>query len=209
MSNLQYIDQIDYESIKAPETQSDLLGKFSGEEIIDKYNFTDSIKKELLEEIDNYINAEVTNITLEFISRFFERLGKGSKEAFSISRALGFHIYLKDKDGKEIHTLKEISEYWGVCPQLMGMLAKQVQEDLNFDPIQNLAIHKKDYCYKVKSPKGYMTTIEVMKFLDLSNKKLNGAVKALGIKKKDYTRGSKLIAEEDVDKIELYFMEGK
>ena len=77
------------------------------------------------------------------------------------------------------------------------------------DPITNLSIHKKNYSYKVKSPKGYMTTGEVLSFLNISNKKLNSIIKTLGIRKKDYLRGSKLVAEEDIDKVELYLMEGK
>ena len=116
-------------------------------------------------------------------------------------------MYIK-KNGKELHTLKDIAEYWDVCPQLIDQLSKQIQKDLNVEPINNLAIHKKNYSYKVKSPKGFMTTIEVMDFLNLTNKN-STIIRSLGITKKDYIRGSKLIAEEDIDRIELYLMEGK
>ena len=208
MNNMQFIDGIDYESMKAPEAQGTILNNFSGEDIIDKYNFNEELKEELLEDINAFINEEVSKITLEFVSRFFERLGKGSKEAYAVARALGFHICLKDKDGKELQTLKDLAGYWNVCPQMLDLLSKQVSEDI-LEPIQNLAIHKKNYSYEVKAPDGYMTTGEVMKFLNLSNKKLNSAVKVLGIKKKEWHRKSRLIAEEDIDRIEIWMMEGK
>jgi len=209
MSNLQYLDQLDYDKLSAPEVQFEHIKEFCAEDIIDKYDFNEDLKQELLKDLDTYITKEVNDITLEFVSRFFERLGKGSKTAYAVARALGFHVYLKDKEGKEIHTLKEIADYWNVCPQLIDMLSKQIQKDLQCEPIKNLAIHKKNYSYKVQSPKGYMTTIEVMDFLNLTNKKLNGIIRTLGITKKDYVRGSKLIAEDDVDRVELYLMEGK
>ena len=209
MSNLQYLDELDYDKLTAPEVQFEHTKQISVEDIIAKYNLSEELQNELIADLDKYVRTEVNNITLEFVSRFFERLGRGSKTAYAVARALGFHVYLKDKDGKEIHTLKEIAEYWNVCPQLIDMLSKQIQKDLELDPIKNLAIHKKNYSYKVQSPKGYMTTIEVMDFLNLTNKKLNGIIRTLGINKKDYVRGSKLIAEEDVDRVELYLMEGK
>lgn len=209
MGRLQYLDELDYDKLTAPEVQFERTQQFSAEDLIAKYNFNEELSNELLKDLDAYITKEVNDITLEFVSRFFERLGKGSKTAYAVARALGFHVYLKDKNGKEIHTLKEIAEYWNVCPQLIDMLSKQIQKDLEVEPIKNLAIHKKNYSYKVQSPKGYMTTIEVMDFLNLTNKKLNGIIRTLGIIKKDYVRGSKLIAEEDVDRVELYLMEGK
>ena len=208
MSNLQYLDELDYDKLTAPEVQFEHTKKISAEDLLAKYNFNNELKHELLSDMDAYISNEINNITLEFVSRFFERLGKGSKTAYAVARALGFHVYIK-KNGKELHTLKDIAEYWDVCPQLIDQLSKQIQKDLNIEPINNLAIHKKNYSYKVKSPKGFMTTIEVMDFLNLTNKKLNGIIRTLGIKKKDYIRGSKLIAEEDIDRIELYLLEGK
>lgn len=210
MSNLEFIDGYNYSPITAPEAQASILNKLRAEDILDKYNFNEALRAELLEDLQGYIDEEVKQTTLEFVNRFFQRLGKGSKTAYLVARALGFHIYLKDKDGKEIHTQKEIANYFGVCPQMIDLLSKQIQEDLGgVDAITSMAIHKKDYNYKVEAPKGYMTTIQVMKFLNLTNKKLNGIIKTLDINKKDYTRGSKLIAETDVHKIELYLMDGK
>ena len=210
MSNLEFIDGYNYSPITAPEAQADAINKLRAEDILDKYDFNQALREELLEDLQIYMDEEVKNTTLEFVNRFFQRLGKGSKTAYLVARALGFHIYLKDKDGKEIHTQKEIANYFGVCPQMIDLLSKQIQEDLgDVDPITSLAIHKKDYNYKVEAPKGYMTTIQVMRFLNLTNKKLNGIIKALDIQKKEYSRGSRLISEQDVHRIELYLLEGK
>ena len=209
MGNIRYLDELGYDGLIAPEVQSEDPINISVESIIDKYNFNNQLKNELLNELNAYVEKEVKTSTLEFVNRFMERLGKGSKLGFATARALGFHVYLKDKQGNEIHTLKEIADYWNVCPQLVDQLSKQIQKDLQLDPITNLSIHKKNYSYKVKSPKGYMTTGEVLSFLNISNKKLNSIIKTLGIRKKDYIRGSKLVAEEDINSVELYLMEGK
>ena len=209
MGNIRYLDELGYDGLIAPEVQSEDPINISVESIIDKYNFNNQLKNELLNELNAYVEKEVKTSTLEFVNRFMERLGKGSKLGFATARALGFHVYLKDKQGNEIHTLKEIADYWNVCPQLVDQLSKQIQKDLQLDPITNLSIHKKNYSYKVKSPKGYMTTGEVLSFLNISNKKLNSIIKTLGIRKKDYLRGSKLVAEEDINSVELYLMEGK
>lgn len=209
MSQVKFIDGFNYANLLAPEAQADGKYKLGIEEILNKYGFNNKLNEELIEDFELFINTEVKDITLEFVARFFERLGKGSKLAYSVARALGFHVYLKDKDGNEVTSLKEIAEYWNVCPQLIDQLSKQIQKDLNFDPIDNLSIHKKKYDYKVKAPDGYMTTGQVLEFLNISNKKLNGIVKFLDIKKKSYCRGSKLLAEADIDRIELYLMEGK
>jgi len=209
VGNIRYLDELGYDGLIAPEVQSEDPINISVESIIDKYNFNNQLKNELLNELNAYVEKEVKTSTLEFVNRFMERLGKGSKLGFATARALGFHVYLKDKQGNEIHTLKEIADYWNVCPQLVDQLSKQIQKDLQLDPITNLSIHKKNYSYKVKSPKGYMTTGEVLSFLNISNKKLNSIIKTLGIRKKDYLRGSKLVAEEDINSVELYLMEGK
>ena len=208
MGNLKYLDELGYDALLAPEVQSEDPKHFSVESIIDKYNFNEKLSNELLTEINEYVESEVNKTTLEFVNRFMQKLGRGSKLAYATARALGFHVYIK-KDGKELHTLKDIAEYWDVCPQLIDQLSKQIQKDLNVEPITNLSIHKKNYSYKVQSPKGYMTTGEVLSFLNISNKKLNSIIKTLGIKKKDYIRGSKLIAEDDIDKVELYLLQGR
>ena len=209
MGNIRYLDELGYDGLIAPEVQSEDPINISVESIIDKYNFNNQLKNELLNELNAYVEKEVKTSTLEFVNRFMERLGKGSKLGFATARALGFHVYLKDKQGNEIHTLKEIADYWNVCPQLVDQLSKQIQKDLQLDPITNLSIHKKNYSYKVKSPEGYMTTGEVLSFLNISNKKLNSIIKTLGIRKKDYLRGSKLVAEEDIDQVERYLMDGR
>lgn len=209
MSNLEYLDGLNYSAFTAPEAQSEEVSKTSAQSILDKYSFNHELTAELLEDLQEYIEREINDTTLEFVNRFFQRLGK-NKTGYAVARALGFHIYLKDREGKEIHTQKEIANYFGVCPQMIDLLSKQVKEDLEgVEPITSMAIHRKNYNYKVKAPDGYMTTIQVMEFLNLTNKKLNGIIKSLGITKKEYTRGSKLISEEDVDRIELYLMEGK
>jgi hypothetical protein len=209
MSNLEYLDGLNYSAFTAPEAQSEAVRKLDAQTILSKYNFNEALREELLDDLQTYIEEEVKISTLEFVNKFFERLGK-NKTGYAVARALGFHIYLKDKEGKEIHTQKQIANYFGVCPQMIDLLSKQVQEDLRgIEPITSLAIHKKKYDYSVKAPEGYMTTIQVMNFLDLTNKKLNGIIKSLDIRKKEYTRGSKLISVDDVDRIELYLMEGK
>jgi|13_taG_2_1085334.scaffolds.fasta_scaffold21845_1 predicted house-cleaning noncanonical NTP pyrophosphatase (MazG superfamily) len=209
MNNLEYIDGYNYSSIQAPESTALDSKKISAENIINKYNFNNALKEELLEDIEHYVQEEIKNATLEFVNRFFQRLGT-NKLGYTIARSLGFHIYLKDKEGKEIHTQKEIAKYFDVCPQMIDLLSKQVQEDLKgIEPITSMAIHKKNYNYNVIPPEGFYTTIQVMKMLNLTNKKLNGIVKVLDIKKKNWCRGSRLITESDVDKIELYLMEGK
>ena len=209
MSNLEYLDGLNYDAFTAPEVQASVVSKTCAESILDKYNFNNELTEELLEDIQEYIDREIKDTTLEFVNRFFQRLGK-NKTGYAVARALGFHIYLKDKDGKEIHTQKEIANYFGVCPQMIDLLSKQVQEDLEgIEPITSLAIHKKKYNYKVTPPKGFYTTIQVMKFLNLTNKKLNGIIRTLGITKRSFNRGSRLIADEDVHKIEMYLLEGK
>lgn len=203
---MEYLDGFNYANIEAPEAHNKQESKYTAEEILSKYDFNPELHSELLEDLDYFINNEVKNITLEFISRFFQRLGKGSKTAYATCRALGFHVFLTDKNGNEIHSLKEIADYWNVCPQLIDQLSKQIQKDLDFEPINNLSIHKKNYSYKVKAPDGFMTTGEVIEFLNISNKKLNSIIKTLGIKKKDHSRGSKIIRESDVDRVELWLM---
>ena len=208
MNNLEYLDGFNYSNIIAPEAQATETNKTCAEDILDKYNFNTVLTEELKSDIEEYINQEVKDITLEFVNRFFQRL-KGCKTAYVVARALGFHIYLTDKEGKEIHTQKEIANYFGVCPQFIDILSKQVQKDLEgVEPVSSMAIHKKNYNYKVTAPDGYMTTIQVMKFLNLTNKKLNGIIKTLNIQKKNFVRGSKIISEKDIDRIEVYLMEG-
>jgi hypothetical protein len=205
VNGVKYVDGFDYSSIKEPLTQCSDSEQCKVDDILEKYQIDDS---ELKEEIHHHISNEIKNATLEFISRFFQRLGQGSKLGYAVCRALGIHIYLKDKDGNEIKSLTEISKVWGCSPQLIDQLCRSIKQDIDLEPIENLAIEKKNYSYKVHSPDGYMTTGEVLTFLDISNKKLNGVIKRLGIKKRQYTRGSKLISEDDVDRIELYLMEG-
>ena len=79
MSNLQYLDELDYDKLTAPEVQFEHTKKISAEDLLAKYNFNNELKHELLSDPDAYISSEINNITLEFVSRFFERLGKGSK----------------------------------------------------------------------------------------------------------------------------------
>lgn len=208
MNSLEYIDGYNYSGIQAPESTGAECNKISAENIINKYHFNDALREELLEDIQHYIDNEIKDATLEFVNRFFQRLGT-NKIGYTIARSLGFHIYLKDKDGKEIHTQKEIAKYFDVCPQMIDLLSKQVQKDLEgIEPITSMAIHKKNYNYSVTPPKGYYTTIQVMKMLNLTNKKLNGIIKTLDIKKKNWCRGSRLIQEKDVDRVELYLMDG-
>ena len=121
---------------------------------------------------------------------------------------VNYQCATKDKDGNEINSLNQIAKHFDCCPQLIDQLSKQVQKDLDIDPIDNLSIQKKNYSYKVESPNGFMTTGEVLEFLGISNKKLNGVVKRLGIKKRDFSRGSKLLSLDEVDRVELYLMEG-
>lgn len=208
MNGVKYVDGFDYSGIKEPLSEGTKKRQQTLATVLNKYSFNQKLQTELEEEIFDFVETEIQNATLEFISRFFERLGKGSKIAYSVARALGFHVFLKDKDGNEIHSLNKIAEYWGCCPQLIDQLTKQIQQDLDIDPINNLKIQKKSYSYKVKSPDGYMTTGQAIEFLGISNKKLNGIISRLNIKKRDFSRGSKLISEDDLDRVELYLMEG-
>lgn len=207
MNGVQYVDGFDYSGIQEPLTKSDCKIHSTLDDLLSNYSFNEELMQELKNELGEYVKNEVKNSTLEFVSRFFSRMG-GSKVGYAVARALGFHVYIKDKDGNQIQSLNQIAEYFGCCPQLIDQLSKQIQEDLDIDPIKNLSIQTKNYSYKVDSPDGFMTTGEVLQFLGISNKKLSGIVKRLGIKKREYTRGSKLISEDDVDRIELYLMEG-
>ena len=101
MSEVQFIDGYNYANITAPEVQSEEVNKISAESILDKYKFNDVLKSELIQDLEEHIQEEVKQTTLEFVSKFFERMGKGFKTAFCVARALGFHIYLKDKGGKD------------------------------------------------------------------------------------------------------------
>lgn len=208
MNYVQFHEGFNYDPKKAPEAQSEDIFKINIDSVLEKYKFNSELTEELKLDIEEYIQDETKNATLEFISRFFERMGKGGKTAYAVARALGFAIWMEDKDGNKISSLKDIAKHWNVCPQMIDQLTKQIQKDLEIDPIENLAIHKKNYSYQVEAPKGYMTTGQVIKFLNISNKKLNGIIKLLNIKKKSFCRGSKLIAESDIDKIELYLMDG-
>lgn len=208
MNGVKYVDGFDYSGIQEPLTLSAQKVQSNLNQLLDEYGFNEELSNELKQEIHLFIQTEIKDATLSFVSRFFERLGKGSKLGYSVARALGFHVYLKDKDGNEINSLNQIAKHFDCCPQLIDQLSKQVQKDLDIDPIDNLSIQKKNYSYKVKSPDGFMTTGEVLEFLGISNKKLNGVVKRLGIKKRDFSRGSKLLSLDEVDKVELYLMEG-
>ena len=207
MNQVQYVDEFDYSSIQEPLACSAEKQHQDLDNLLSRFRFNSTLHQELKEELVSHVKNEIKDATLEFVSRFFTRMG-GSKIGYSVARALGFHVFLKDKDGNEINSLNQIAEYFGCCPQLSDQLAKQIQKDLDIEPIDNLKILKKDYSYKVESPDGYMTTGEVIQFLGISNKKLNGIIHRLGIQKRDYTRGSKLVAEDDVDRIELYLMQG-
>ena len=209
MNFVQYTDGFNYNPKKAPEAQSEELFKINIDSVLERYKFNQELTEELKLDIEVYIQDEVKNATLEFISRFFEKMGKNSKVAYAVARALGFVVWMKDKDGNQINSLAEIAKYWNVCPQMIDQLTKSIQKDLEIDPIDNLSINKKSYSYNVTPPDGYMTTGQVIDFLKISNKKLNGIIKSLDIKKREYTRGSKLISEDDVDRIELYLLQGK
>ena len=208
MNGVEYVDGYDYSSIREPLATGSERQQEELDQILDRFGFNELIHQELRDEISDHVKNEVKFSTLEFVSKFFQRMG-GSKIGYSVARALGFHVFLKDKDGNEIHSLNQIAEYFGCCPQLIDQLTKQIQKDLEIEPINNLLIQKKNYSYKVESPSGFMTTGEVVDFLGISNKKLNGIIHRLGIKKRDYSRGSKLISEQDIDLVELYLMQGK
>lgn len=208
MNTVEYKDGFDYEQIQNPLFSESPTTKIDLESLLEDYGFSENLKNELVDELQQHIHNEIKSATLEFVNRFFEKLGRGSKLAYCVSRALGFKVFMKDKDGNEIHSLNEIAKYWNCSPQLIDQLSKQIKEDIDVDPIQNLGIEKKNYSYKVTAPEGYMTTGQVIKFLNISNKKLNSIIKRLKINKKDYIRGSKIISEEDLDRVELWLMTG-
>jgi len=94
MNFVQYHEGFNYDPKKAPEAQSEDLFKINIDSVLEKYKFNSELTEELKLDIEEYIQDETKNATLEFISRFFERMGKGGKTAYAVSLICKYRAFI-------------------------------------------------------------------------------------------------------------------
>ena len=197
-----YLDALDYSSELATEIESSAdVYSADIDAVIDQYDFNDSLKQELKEDLQRHCEHQIRQGVGEFISRLTFRMSQ-SLHGFCVLRALGYVCKIEGQDGKQITSLRQIAKHFKTSSQWIYKLTEDLKRCLGVsDDVQSLGILRKNYSMKVDVPSGYMTIGMICEELNTNNKRLQTLIAENNIEQIPHTRGSKLIRVEDVETI--------
>ena len=157
------------------------------------------LEEEIVGQIEGWVDEQIRLGMREFIYKFTNKLSH-SLHGFCVLRALGYHAYLEDKDGKPVTSLRAIAKHFQCSHQYVDKLIKDLNDQLGIK-IYNMQIEERPYSMKVDPPKGYITIGQILKNYKITRGRLWRLIEEEGVEVKEYERKSKIVRLKDIEQI--------